>query len=378
MNQLTGVIKSITSHRGFRPSLDIQLEISTSDEGQFVFTWMSARVAVSFSPNTRTGPSRGDALDLGIAVPRYTLPQFHKSTVTNFTLPLDDLIVKDLEKARGGINVILYLSVTFNAVVSSPQAAQPLQQFIGGVLADPNYGGQDAVRIVPSSEWNEIIDGLHISDVDFQTKMEEYAVQGKQKLDELNATLKSAKEAAALVGIVEHAKFFEEEALNHKRSGAWWLAITLLLAVAAAAAAGWNFYKAESLMSDSVVEKEKLDATKTSATEKKPDIGLEIQVTVAKIVILSILLSAAIWTGRVYKAHRHNFIINRHRRNALSTFQAFAAGASDDIQTKNAVLLQATTCVFGPQNTGYIGQDKESEGYPQILEIVRGVGGSNK
>jgi hypothetical protein len=94
---------------------------------------------------------------------------------------------------------------------------------------------------------------------------------------------------------------------------------------------------------------------------------------VAKLIVLSILLSAAIWTGKIYKAHRHNFIINRHRRNALSTFQTFAGGASDT-QTKNAVLLQATTCIFGPQNTGYISQDKESEGSPQILEIIRGVG----
>ena len=154
MNQLTGAIKSVTPHRGFRPSLDIQVEIFNPDEEQITFTWMSARFAVSFSPNTKAPPSRGDALDLGIAVLRYTLPQFRKTTVTNFTLPLDDLLVCELEKARGGINVVLYLSVTFNAIVNTSQSVSTSpQQLTSGALGDPNYGGQDIVRIVPSSEW---------------------------------------------------------------------------------------------------------------------------------------------------------------------------------------------------------------------------------
>ena len=377
MNQLTGTIKSITPHRGYRPSLDIQLEIINPDDDHLVFTWMLARAAVSFSRNTKAVPSRGEARDLGIAVPRYTLPQFRKTTMTNFVLPLDDLLVQDLEKERDGINVILYLSVTFSAIANSSQGVTGPQQLVSGTLADPNYGGQDALRVVPSSEWEEIIDGLHIPDMDFQRKLEEYADQGEQKLKELDATLKSAKEAAELIGIVEHAKFFEEEALNHKRSAGWWLAVTVLLAAIACSAAGWNFYRAESLIKDAVAERS--DIHKVSATDTRSDgfVGLEVQLTVAKIIILSILLSAAVWTGRVYKTHRHNFVINRHRRNALSTFQTFVTGTADP-QTKNAVLLQATTCIFGPQNTGYISQEKEADGYPQILEIVRGVGSSGK
>jgi hypothetical protein len=376
MNQLTGAIKNIAAQRGFRPSLDIQLEIVNPDDIQLDFTWMLARVAVSFSRNTKTGPSRGNALELGIAVPRNTLPQFRKTTTTNFVLPLDDLLVKDLETARGGINVIVYMSVAFNAIANGPQGVSVSQQLVSGAVADPNYGGQDTVRIVPSSEWEEIIDGLHIPDMDSQRKLEEYAIQGEQKLKELDSTLKSAKEAAELIGIVEHAKFFEEEALDHKRSAGWWLAVTVLLAAIASFAAGWNFYKAESLIKDALA---KSDVHKAASADTKPDglVGLEVQLTVAKVIILSILLSAAIWTGRVYKAHRHNFIINRHRRNALSTFQTFATGTADP-QTKNAVLLQATTCIFGPQNTGYISQEKEAEGYPQILEIFRGVGSSGK
>ncbi len=375
MNQLTGAIKGITPYRGYRPSLDIQLEISSTDEEHIAFTWMSARASISFSKNTKTSPARGEARDLGFAVPRNTLPQFRKSTVTNFILPLDDILVSELENARGGMHVILYLSVSFNAIVSGAQAAPLPQQFTSGAVADPNYGGQDAVRIVPSSEWQEIVDALHVSDTDPRRKLEEYAAEGKQTLNELTTTLKSAKESAGLLGIVEHAKFFEQEALDHRSSARWWLWATLFLAAVATFAAGWNFYKIESLFTDVIAGK--AASHPTNATDAKPDTGLEIQLAVSKVIILSILLSAAIWTGKVYKANRHNFVVNRHRRNALSTFQTFATSASD-AQTKNAVLLQATTCIFGPQNTGYISADKESEGYPQILEIIRGVGNPSK
>jgi heme/copper-type cytochrome/quinol oxidase subunit 2 len=165
---------------------------------------------------------------------------------------------------------------------------------------------------------------------------------------------------------VEHAKFFEQEALNHKRSANRWLFFTILFVVLAGVAASVNFVKAQELAAHAF-------SSKTADAKPEGFVGLEIQLTVAKLIILSILLSAGIWAGRVYKAHRHNFVINRHRRNALSTFQTFATGTSDP-QIKNAVLLQATTCIFGPQNTGYINQEKESDAYPQILEIVRGVG----
>jgi hypothetical protein len=189
----------------------------------------------------------------------------------------------------------------------------------------------------------------------------------RNALKELEGTVKAAKEAAEIVGIVAHAKFFEEEALSHKRSAYVWLVVTIILAGLAGAAAWLNFDR----MSRIVAAAAAGNANSANTTKPEGLLGLEVQLTVAKLIILSILLSASIWAGRVYKSHRHNFVINRHRRNALSTFETFAR-ATDDVQTKNAVLLQATNCIFGPQNTGYISQDKESETYPHILEIIRG------
>src|SRR5207248_3083011 len=185
----------------------------------------------------------------------------------------------------------------------------------------------------------------------------------------------------------EHARVFEDEAGRHKRAAYWWLAFTIIFAVLAGVLAFHTFLKTEQRIADALSKRSSAQNTtpaqspsaQNTTTDSKADglTALEIQLTISKFIVLSILLSASVWAGKVYKSHRHNFVVNRHRSNALATFQTFATGTADP-QIKNAVLLQATTCIFGPQNTGYIRQEKDTEQYPQIVEIIRGVGSSGK
>jgi hypothetical protein len=97
-------------------------------------------------------------------------------------------------------------------------------------------------------------------------------------------------------------------------------------------------------------------------------------VAIPKVFVFTVLLSATVWSGKVYRAYRHNAVVNRHRQNALATFQAFAKAANDDT-TKNAVLLQGTQCIFSPQQTGYIQSEADSPA-PTLFEIIRGAGKS--
>ena len=88
--------------------------------------------------------------------------------------------------------------------------------------------------------------------------------------------------------------------------------------------------------------------------------------------IFSILSYIVVWSGKIYKAHKHNYVVNRHRQNALSSFETFIKATSDDA-TKNAVLIQATQSIFVPQHTGYIGYESDILSSPQILEIIKDV-----
>jgi len=63
--------------------------------------------------------------------------------------------------------------------------------------------------------------------------------------------------------------------------------------------------------------------------------------------------------------------LNKHRQNALNTFETFSKAAGTDTQTKNAVLLEATHAIFSNQQTGYLNQDGESDSPNRIIEIIK-------
>ena len=68
-------------------------------------------------------------------------------------------------------------------------------------------------------------------------------------------------------------------------------------------------------------------------------------------------------------------VVNGHRQNALTTFQTFVKAAGDeDKETKNAVLLEATRCIFSPMSTGYLGGDQETPNSSIVEVLTRTVG----
>jgi hypothetical protein len=236
--------------------------------------------------------------------------------------------------------------------------------FIGPILAYTNIHQVERWESTAS----QIVEKLNTST---SQQVERIKASQEAALKDLAETLKVTKDAAQQVGIVRHANFFEDEAKTHNRSAHLWLGLTALLA-GATIYLGWlNYHNTAQLLTKPTL------TTAQAQTPESPSPALEVQFAIAKLIIFSILFSAVIWAGKIYRAHRHNAVINRHRRNALSTFETFAK-ATDDQQIKNAVLLQATTCIFGPQATGYIAQEKDSEGYPQILEIVRSIASPSK
>jgi len=88
--------------------------------------------------------------------------------------------------------------------------------------------------------------------------------------------------------------------------------------------------------------------------------------------IFSILLAVLLWCSRMYRSLRHNAALNRHRADALNTLDAVGAAAGD-AETKSAVLVQATSSIFTPQATGYLGGDGDPVPGSQIIELWRSM-----
>lgn len=171
----------------------------------------------------------------------------------------------------------------------------------------------------------------------------------KKQQEEIGNIIVAAREAAASVGVAHFSADFTSEATEQERTAKNWLIATAALAlVTLLVAFGVVFIHIDK------------DATTSQIA----------QLFTSKIVILGLMFTATIWCGRLYKAAKHLATINKHRSNALRTFQAFTKAASDDA-VRNAVLMETTKSIFAITPSGYLDGEVPSDGGLKIIEIVK-------
>jgi hypothetical protein len=84
-----------------------------------------------------------------------------------------------------------------------------------------------------------------------------------------------------------------------------------------------------------------------------PDSNFEFaQLVTSKVLIFAILGFLLVMSAKNFAAHKHNAVVNRHRQNALLTYRAIVE-AVGDVKTRDAVLAEAASCIFAPQETGF-------------------------
>lgn len=103
-----------------------------------------------------------------------------------------------------------------------------------------------------------------------------------------------------------------------------------------------------------------------------------LQNTLNKVIIITGLIYLVTLCLKNFRANKHNYIVNKHRADALTTFEVFISAANaEDIQTKNAILLKATETIFGYQPSGYLPSNQETADLsPKVIEIFKNSGGS--
>lgn len=212
---------------------------------------------------------------------------------------------------------------------------------------------------------------LHSSGInDAQARTYALLAEVEKQRDEVVSIVNETKELLAgqkkfteEIAIGGYGTLFAKEARAHATAATVWLTVTGILAGLTAWAA-WANYRASVALLDGFVR------MPNSQVPNFPT-ALTVQFTIAKVILFTIGLSAAYWSARVYRSHRHNSIVNKHRANALTSFQEFVVNAKDP-EVKNAVLLQTTSCIYAPQPTGFSsGSDTDGESPLKILEIVR-------
>lgn len=176
----------------------------------------------------------------------------------------------------------------------------------------------------------------------------------KDQLDEIledsKAVLEDIKNVAAESGASKYSGVFFEEAEEHTEAATKWLygVIASISFAVIGAVLLFNFMP---------------NADTTASV---------IQNMSVKLIIFSALYYAIFWSVKNYNAHRHNFIVNKHRANALSIFKLFidaAGNEEEDKETKKTILTQTTNAIFSAQKSGYH-KDPESKDLTSVINSI--------
>ena len=200
-------------------------------------------------------------------------------------------------------------------------------------------------------------------DTFIKEKTEAFEKEGSEKLKLVSNALDEVRKAAAEAGVSQTSAYFKIEANDHLLFSQRWLRALCAVIIC--------------LILFSLFGTDILRYFGTATPDKdSSNIQLAIFLT-QKGLIVFCLIFALIMSAKNYGAARHNYVVNKHRNNALSSFQAFATSAADE-QTKSAVLIQATQSIFTPQASGYVKNDGENSASSPIIEILRSAGATGK
>ena len=97
-----------------------------------------------------------------------------------------------------------------------------------------------------------------------------------------------------------------------------------------------------------------------------------------RVIAISVLFYASVWSGRIVLANMHLANVNKHRAVSLQTLQAFRQ-AAEDTSTKDAVVLEAARAIYENVPSGYIGRQAADQNMgSRTVEFIRGIGKTDK
>ncbi|MBI3805331.1 MAG: hypothetical protein HY282_16400 [Nitrospirae bacterium] len=146
--------------------------------------------------------------------------------------------------------------------------------------------------------------------------------------------MEEVRRSAAERGVSQQAIYFQNESIEHNKQAENWqkatIGVAVILILYAAISATLH----------------KWDWIEPKDTYEGYQLGL------SKILVFSVLAYLLFLSARNFLSHKHNAIVNKHRQNALLTFNALVNAAGGQAP-QDVVLTYAAACIFSPQETGY-------------------------
>ncbi len=182
-------------------------------------------------------------------------------------------------------------------------------------------------------------------------RADEAAKQLEDRQVEAQRILEEVRRVAAEQGVSKQATYFKEEGDEHTTAAEkWrWLTIYSAIGLGAYAALSATFHRWPIL--------------KPSGTYDAFQLGL------SKVLVFAVIAYMLFLCARNFLAHKHNSIVNRHRYNALLTFNALADAANGP-DSRDIVLTHASNCIFTPQETGYSKGSTHTDNTANIIQSL--------
>jgi len=177
------------------------------------------------------------------------------------------------------------------------------------------------------TEARAMLQGIEDKASDLTKKLEEDKKTSEQILEAI-------RNVAGEQGVSQQAYYFKQAAQDHEKEASKWQTYTIVLACILALYAIFTIFLHKLIW---IAPSNFYDT---------------IQLAVSKILIFAVLSYVLYISTKNYLAQKHNSVINKHRQNALMTYEALV-DAAKDISNKEVILTHASACIFAPQPTGY-------------------------
>ena len=176
----------------------------------------------------------------------------------------------------------------------------------------------------------------------------------KETAEESQRILAGVRSIAAEAGVSQQAGYFGDQAAKHAAAAVDWQKNTYITAAVLVIFALITWFLG-------------FWVVPTTAYQA-------IQFGLSKLLIFTTVAFILFLCSRTLMAHRHNEVVNRHRQNALLTFNALADAATTP-ETKDVVLTHASACIYAPQESGF-SKPSGVGAAPSLIEVLPRIMGS--
>lgn len=180
----------------------------------------------------------------------------------------------------------------------------------------------------------------------------EITTQLNEHQEQAQEVLADVRKVAAEQGVSQQAIYFKDEAESHENLAEIWRGRTIQIAWGLGGYALFSIFlhKIPWIQPDDTIQ--------------------SVQLITSKVLIFFVISYILFLSSKNFLSHKHSAIVNKHRQNALMTYTAITDSAATE-EIKDVVLNHAASCIFSPQDTGFIkSESQSSQSARSIVEFL--------